>query len=183
MTDLPQALTALTEELTAVPAHPGRWICLLDGGSGSGKTTLATELVEWLVAHGRRAIRVSLDDCYPGWDGLAAGSAMVWQEILPHNRFLRWDWAHDRPGDWVQLPEDVDLVIEGCGAITPASVVAADFSVWLEVPTGVRKALALGRDGELFAPHWDRWAAQEQAHWETDHPRDLARLVLEPAVG
>ncbi len=46
--------------------HPARpRITLVDGRSGSGKTTFATELAEREGAQ-----LLSLDDVYPGWDGL-----------------------------------------------------------------------------------------------------------------
>ena len=36
-----------------------------------------------------------------------------------------------------------------------------DLLVWLEAPEGLRRERALSRDGQTFAPHWERWAAQE----------------------
>ncbi|WP_229123805.1 cobalt ABC transporter [Enemella evansiae] len=156
---------------------PGRWVALLDGGSGSGKTSTAHELARLLDPAPRV---VSLDDCYPGWDGLAAGAAMVTADILSDRAgYRRWDWDRNRPGEWVPLDPAADLIIEGCGAITRASVALASVSVWLELSEPVRRQRALARDGAAYEPHWERWAAQERRHWLQDRPRDLADLVIE----
>lgn len=157
-------------------AGPGRWVALLDGGSGSGKTSTAHGLAGLLEPAPRV---VSLDDCYPGWDGLAAGSAMVAADILSaRSGYRRWDWARNLPGDWVSLDPTENLIVEGCGAITPASVASASVSIWLELPEPVRRARALARDGAAYAPHWERWAAQEHRHWALDRPRELADLLI-----
>ncbi|MEO8095730.1 MAG: hypothetical protein ABI632_12485, partial [Pseudolysinimonas sp.] len=49
----------------AIASGP-RPVVLIDGRSGAGKTTLARELAPLVGAQ-----LVSLDDVYPGWDGLA----------------------------------------------------------------------------------------------------------------
>jgi anthranilate synthase component 1/para-aminobenzoate synthetase len=51
--------------------------------------------------------------------------------------------------------------------------------VWLEAPSSVRKKRALDRDGETFAPHWDRWAAQEDAMLARERTPGRADLVIE----
>jgi uridine kinase len=168
---LPALLASRLPGLAALP----RPVVLIDGGAGAGKTTLAAELVaSW---PGERPQLVSLDELYPGWDGLAAASAMV-PQLITGTGFRRWDWAASAPGPWRELDGSRALVIEGCGAITPASAALADLTVWLEVPTAQRKARALARDGEAFAAHWDEWAAQEAEHWRAGHPADLADLVI-----
>ena len=47
-------------------------VVLIDGRSGSGKTSLAADVAESLGA----AV-LHLEDLYPGWDGLGAGSRAV----------------------------------------------------------------------------------------------------------
>ena len=59
---------------------------LIDGRSGSGKTELARSI----AAHWPEAQLVRLDDLYPGWDGLDAGSAAV-PGILTDFRWRAWD--------------------------------------------------------------------------------------------
>ena len=36
----------------------------------------------------------------------------------------------------------------------------------------------LARDGELYRPHWERWAAQEEALFAADRTRDRADVVV-----
>jgi len=157
----------------AVGTNPA--VVLIDGGAGSGKTTLAQKLREAWPAPAPEL--VSLDEFYPGWDGLAAASAKV-PKLIEERRFTRWDWAVGGPGSPRILDPCVGLIVEGCGSITPASTSLATFCVWLDAPEAIRRERALARDGELFAPHWQQWAEQEAAHWQRDRPWALADLVL-----
>ena len=70
------------------------------------------------------------------------------------------------------------LVLEGCGALVPPAAPFAAVRVWVEAPTEVRKERALSRDGETYAPHWERWAAQEDAVYAGARPWESADLVL-----
>jgi hypothetical protein len=148
---------------------------LIDGRSGSGKTELARDM----VAGWPGAQLVRLDDLYPGWDGLDAGSAAV-PGILTDFRWRAWDWAADRPGEWHQLDPARPIVIEGVGAISGASRPLATRAIWVELNDATRKLRALERDGEAYAPFWDRWAAQELAFIARENPRGLADTIVEP---
>lgn len=153
----------------AAPLTPS--VVLIDGRSGSGKTTLAAEIAQELGAD-----ILPVESLYPGWDGLAAGSSSV-AKALDEASYLRYDWVTGRfEEDPVRLAPQV-LVIEGCGAITSANLDAARRwaerfrltgpvrSIWLEMGERERRERALARDGETFAPHWERWAQQERAHF------------------
>ena len=146
---------------------------LIDGGSGSGKTTLAHDLAERWPSE---ITVVSLDAFYPGWGGLLAASEMVARDVLhPTNPgYRRWDWQQSRPAEWVPLDPDASLIIEGCGALTPANRALATSSIWMVAPEPERRERALTRDGDMFAPHWDEWARQERVHWRRHRPRELA---------
>lgn len=160
--------------------HPDRLVILLDGGSGAGKTTLAMEFAAALATAGRPVRRVGLDEFYPGWDGLADASEMVVTDVFHPTRpgYYRWDWASDRRAERVRLDPTEDVMIEGCGALTPASAAYATVTIWLERPAADRRTLALARDGDGFARHWDRWASQEHRHWREHQPRQHADMVL-----
>jgi hypothetical protein len=153
-------------------AGPQPWVLLIDGRSGAGKTVLAMHLAALTDA-----TWISLDDVYPGWDGLADGAAAV-PGIIRDGSWRRWDWAHDRPGSVVSVDRSGSLIVEGCGAISRASRPLADHAWWFERDADSRKARALARDGDAFAPHWERWAAQEEAFARTEGSRGLADLVL-----
>jgi gluconate kinase len=157
-----------------IAAVPGRAVVLIDGGSGAGKTSLGTRLAPALGAQ-----LVSLDDLYPGWGGLEAGSAAVATELLRDTDpgWRRWDWDAARVAEWHPLDPALPLVVEGCGALSRAARARATFGVWVELDAVERKRRALDRDGEVYAPHWDEWARQEAAFWAREHPWELADAV------
>ncbi|MEQ1738054.1 MAG: ATP-binding protein [Rhodoglobus sp.] len=148
---------------------------LIDGRSGSGKTELASSI----AAHWPEAQLVRLDDIYPGWDGLDAASAAV-PDILTQLRWQQWDWAAERPGRTHELDPHRPIIIEGVGAISRASRPLADLAIWVELDDVTRKARALARDGDSYAPFWDRWARHELSHIERECPRQLADVIVEP---
>jgi uridine kinase len=155
--------------------HDGARV-LIDGRSGSGKTELARALVErWPGSQ-----LVSLDDLYPGWDGLDAGSRAV-ASILTTARWRAWDWRAGVPGAWHRLDTSAPIVIEGVGAISRASRALADVAVWIDLDDATRKRRALDRDGDTFAPFWDRWAAQEEIFMARENPRAIATIIVQAA--
>ena len=162
-------------------------VVLIDGRSGSGKTSLAA-----LVAAELGADQLHLEDLYPGWDGLEAGSRAV-AEVLRSGEYQAYNWEEERFAERRSLDPACPLVIEGCGAVTSRTVRAARefagrevlqgavpvWSVWLECDEPVRKARALGRasDGAVFAPHWDHWASQEAVHIGAEWPIALVNEI------
>lgn len=163
--DLAPRLSALAGERAPAsydgePARAQRAVPVvtIDGYSGSGKSTLAAALARlvagWQVLH--------LDDWYPGWDGLAAGADIA-RRIAADLRAGRassyeaWDWEHGTTGATIRVPL-APTIIEGCGAIEAE----ADLAVWIADPgEEERRHRALARDGQTFAPHWQRWADQD----------------------
>ena len=161
-------------------------VLLIDGRSGSGKTTLAERVAAELDAQ-----ILHVEDLYPGWDGLAEGSAAV-AEALQHGLHRRYDWlAEEFSEPRIELDPSRPLIVEGCGALTFANLDAAKRwaersglpggvrCVWLRLEEGERRRRALARDGQVFAPHWDRWAEQERAFFGEHLPWLLADEMLE----
>ncbi|MDX1880872.1 hypothetical protein SBE55_23970 [Mycolicibacterium sp. 141076] len=152
---------------------------LVDGRSGSGKSTLATQLHDAWSA----SVVVRLDDIYPGWDGLFWAVDHVHQSLLAPRaageagRWRSWDWAREVPGDWHRVECGQRLIVEGTGALTPAGRRLADLGIWVDADDEVRKRRALRRDGDLYRPHWDRWAAQEEEFVTRYRPRRCADLI------
>lgn len=158
-------LSALAEERAPALSHGESTraqravpVVTIDGYSGSGKSTLAAALARlvnsWQVLH--------LDDWYPGWDGLKAGADIA-RRIAADLRAGRsssyeaWDWENGTTGVTVSVPL-VPTIIEGCGAIEAE----ADLSVWIADPgEEERRHRAIARDGQTYAPHWQRWARQD----------------------
>jgi uridine kinase len=170
------ALTELASRLAraVVAASDGRPVVLLDGGSGAGKSTLATPLAAALDAE-----LVRLDDVYPGWDGLEAGSRAVYEEIIPTARWHRWDWGSDAVADERRIDPSRPLVVEGCGALSRRARGLATFGVWIELDRLERRRRAIARDGDTYAPHWDRWAEQERVFFARERPDLLADVILD----
>lgn len=163
--ELAPRLSALAGERAPASPHgePARAtravpVVTIDGYSGSGKSTLAAALVRlvngWQVLH--------LDDWYPGWDGLAAGADIA-RRIAADLRggrassYEAWDWENGATGATIRVPL-APTIIEGCGAIEAE----ADLVIWIADPgEEERRNRALARDGQTYAPHWQRWADQD----------------------
>ncbi|HCS62454.1 MAG TPA: hypothetical protein DIW46_13865 [Microbacterium sp.] len=156
---------------------------LIDGRAGAGKSTLARLVAaNWPFA-GRPQL-VALDSLYPGWDGLDAGVERALHDVLrPHARGLlstwrRWDWELQTEAEAHAVTPALGVILEGCGALNPATARLADVRVWVESPESSRKHRAFARDGDGFKPHWNQWAAQELRHLERHDPRALANVQV-----
>ena len=163
--ELAPRLSALAGERAPASPHgePARAqravpVVTIDGYSGSGKSTLAAALARlvngWQVLH--------LDDWYPGWDGLEAGADIA-RRIAADLRggrassYEAWDWENGATGATIPVPL-APTIIEGCGAIEAV----ADLAIWIADPgEEERRHRALARDGQTYAPHWQRWARQD----------------------
>jgi hypothetical protein len=151
----------------------------IDGPSGAGKTTFAADLAAALSAP-----TVHMDDLYPGWDGLRAGTWRLQDWVVAPlatgrpARYRRWDWGTAAYGDWVQLPPAEVVVVEGCGSGAMPAGRALSALVWVEADAAVRYARGIARDPG-FAPFWDRWAAQEGELYAADGTRARADLVID----
>ena len=153
-----------------------RVVVLIDGRSGAGKTVLAEALAPRLDAQ-----LVSLDDLYPGWEGLEAGSDAVHETVLRalDPGWTRWDWAAGRPAEWHPLDPDRAIVVEGCGALSRANRALATFGIWIEVDAAERRRRSHERDQGRFDRYWQPWAAQEEAFIAREHPPELADLRID----
>jgi uridine kinase len=154
-------------------------VVAIDGRSGSGKSTLAALLHEELDAP-----VVSLEGLYGGWDGLENGVDLLVSDVLVPlaagrmARVPRYDWGN---GVW-EAPVEVSppglLIVEGVGAGARRAAAYASVLVWLEAADQTRRRRALDRDGDTYAPHWERWAAQEAEMFRREGTRDRADVVL-----
>jgi uridine kinase len=168
----------------AAPRAGRTRVVAVDGRSGAGKTSFAG-----VLARGLGAPVVSLEDLYGGWDGLERGIELLASEVLEPlaagrtARVPRYDWA---AGTWAEpvplTPPDV-LVVEGVGAGARRAAGFESLVVWLETPASVRKKRALDRDGETFAPYWDRWAAQEDRMFARERTPERADVVIDGVTG
>ncbi|WP_409483148.1 hypothetical protein [Arsenicicoccus dermatophilus] len=177
-------LLALTRERG--PRCGAATVVAVDGRSGSGKTTLAAAITDRLRVDGADPVVLHLDDACPGWDGLVRTAPALAESVLvPLGQgragcYRRWDWLADRPGGLVEIPHDTTwLVLEGVGAGTRAIRPWLSALLWLQAPAPLRRRRGLDRDGEAYAPHWERWARQEDALLADDPVRDHADVQVD----
>ena len=176
---------AVTEAARRAAPRDGRTrVVAIDGRSGAGKTSLAASLRAELGAP-----VVALEDLYGGWDGLERGVDLLVSKVLEPlsagraARVPRYDWGAAAWGSpWALEPPGV-LIVEGAGAGARRAAAYESVLVWIEGPASVRKRRALDRDGETFAPHWDMWAAQEDAMLARERTPERADIVVDSTTG
>ena len=170
--------------LDAQPRCGDTTVVAIDGRSGAGKTTLALGVAADLRSYGTTAI-VHMDHLYPGWDGLGESSEILATRVLgaisraSSAAYAQWDWeAGGWDGTVVLEPTDF-LVIDGSGSsVGPARQYAA-VGVFVDADPMLRMSRGLARDGDTYRPHWQRWAAQEDAIFAEDGTRAHADLVID----
>ena len=156
----------------------------VDGRSGAGKTTLAVELATLLREHHTVSL-FHLEDIYPGWDGLAEGLERYVRTVLTPlaagqpARWTAWDWsANDDGAARLMQPADI-VVVEGVGAACAAARDLLDVVIWIDADNDLRRTSALARDGDTYAPFWQRWSDQEDRWLASDRPSEHADLLVQ----
>ena len=174
-------IAALARRIGELPALAGSTrVIAIDGPAGSGKTTLAAQLGEQLAG----SFVLNTDQLYPGWDGLAEGAQRLVDEILrPLSdggaaTVRPWDWSSSSEGESRSLPQCETLIVDGAGCGGRAAAPFLSMIIWLDAEPALRQKRALGRDGEMFAPHWQSWATQERALFEREQTRGRADLII-----
>ena len=158
----------------------------VDGPAGSGKTTVAGALAARFVGRGLETAVLHLDDLYDGWTGLEGS---LWPRLAAQvleplrrgrpGRYQRYDWGSGAFDGWVDLPVPGVLVLEGCGSARREADPFVVLRVWVEAPPDVRLERGLARDGQAARPHWERWMADEAAHFARERTADRADARLD----
>lgn len=164
----------------AAPRAASTRVIAIDGRAGAGKSTLARRLAEHIDAP-----IVQLEQLYPGWDGLQAGIDLLVEAVLvPLSagriaQVPRYDWLVSRFIEPWPLEHPELVIVEGVGAGARVAAAFASLLVWLELDAGLRKERCLARDGEVFRPHWTRWAAQEDVLLAREQTPARADIVVD----
>ncbi len=160
----------------------------VDGRSGAGKTTLALELAALLREHHSVAV-FHLEDIYPGWDGLDDGVARYVHHVLEPLRTGRpatwsaWDWERGEDGDRRTTAAAEIVLLEGVGAAAALARPLLDAVIWVDADPQTRRRTAIERDGDAYAPFWQRWADQEDRWLAGDDPAAAADVVVQGHSG
>ncbi|MFD6952543.1 phosphoribulokinase [Nocardiopsis sp. TSRI0078] len=166
-------------------------VVAVEGRSGAGKSTVAEELGAALAARGEPTRVLTMEDLYPGWEGLAEAPELLREWVLePLARgeraaWRRYDWERGAfAREWTALPGDVAaggvLVVEGSGSGAAAVRGLLDLLVWVAAPDGERSLRLDGRwDAGLYAPYRRVWAEQEEAFHRRDRPREHSDVVVD----
>lgn len=174
-------LASLASRITELTPRAARTrVVAIDGPAGAGKTTLAARLSRLLAAP-----TVHMDDLFPGWDGLAEAPGKLVEWVLAplaagrQAVYRRYDWEADAYAERVAVPESDVLIVEGCASGATAAGPYLSLLIWIDAPHDVRMARGIARDGEMFTPHWERWARQENAMFTAERTRERADLLID----
>lgn len=158
----------------------GTRLVTVDGFSGSGKSRIADAVGRALVAP-----VLSLEEIYPGWDGLAAAVPLAVEWIarpLAEGRPARWwpwDWTRGARAGARELAPVPVVLLEGCGAGAAALRPFTDVAVWVDSARATREQRLRARpDWPGYAPFRERWAAQEDAWHAGERTAGHADLVI-----
>ncbi len=156
-----------------------RWIGI-DGFGAAGKSTLAAliaaEVEDSVVVPIDHFGRSRLRD----WDR-DLFVAQVVEPILDGRpgRYQRWDLVADEGLDWVVVPIDRPIIVEGVSATDVRLPVPWDVRLWMDVPAEVRRARIAHRDTPELLERWrtDWWPSEEE-YVRTQDPRSRADAVV-----
>ena len=192
MQNFHQGLDAITKQVLALVEEKLTPIILIDGRAGSGKSLFANALAERLYPELEAAPRViHMDDLYPGWEGLQAGSHYLNQKILMPLKngnkpsWQIWDWGKSQRGSevepgngWREFSGGVPLIVEGCGSLSRVAKELSDLCIWIESESKARRQRLQDRDGRQFDEFWPAWTIQEDEFYQAEKSKELADLVI-----
>ena len=184
------SVSELCAAISAVEAPTTRLV-LVDGLGGAGKSVLAAALAEQLGT-----LVVQGDDFYHSSEQRwrsgpeAIGASFDWrrlerQVLAPLSqgegaRYQRYDWDEDRLGDWISLPGQDTVVVEGVYVLRAELRRYASVSIWVETPREVRLSRGIGRDGEAARSRWtDEWMPAEDVYVAAMRPMAAATVVVD----
>lgn len=161
----------------------------IDGPGGSGKSTIARRLAQAIGA-----VVVEGDDFYqPSGSRPSHGDfgyrfdldRLRQQVLIPAAagltvRYQKYDWDLDQMGDWVTIPDEIPLVIEGIYTTRSGLAPFYGYRIFVTADKETRLNRGLARDGLGAREKWvTEWMPAEAAYLAGDHPEDRADLLIE----
>ena len=185
-------ISQISNVIQAIKAIATRLV-VIDGLGGAGKTVLAEALAGELgapVVQGDNFYRPSAERQRSGHGAGAIGESFDWrrlesQVLAPLSqgedaRYKRYDWDNDRLGDWVSVPSQDTVVVDGVYLLRAELRRYASVLIWVETPREVRLARGIERDGEAARSRWtDEWMPAEDAYVAAMRPDAAAMLVVD----
>ena len=171
----------LAARILARPSSGARLVAV-DGRGGAGKSVFAERLA---LALGGAPV-VPTDDFATGEPGVEWWPRLEREVAMPlaHGqpaRYRRYDWPSRTLAEWREIPVAPAVVIEGVSSARRAAAPLLAFSVWVHAPRFVRLARGLERDGPEALPDWERWIAEEDAHFAADGTATRCDLLVDGA--
>ena len=175
---------------SSAQAQP-RMMVGIDGPGGSGKSTLATQLVQELG----NAFVVHTDDFYlpsqqrnerTGGEGPLLDLSRLYEQVIRPGatgstlRYQRYDWNRDELAEWIVVPEDACVIVEGVYSLSRALGNPYTYKIWCRADPAIRLERGLQRDGEHARSRWvDLWMPAEDAYALEEKPECSADLILD----
>ncbi|WP_415273768.1 ATP-binding protein [Aquiluna sp. Uisw_065] len=188
-----EALVSVHSKLDVLMNTKNTAIVLIDGRAGSGKSRFTGQLADLIFRSEKQLPKlIHMDDLYPGWDGLRAGSTYLNRSILQpiaagkQAAWQVWDWELGRRGTsnepangWRSFEGGNLVLAEGCGSVSKASSELADLTIWIESDAGQRKTRISARDQGQFDSYWAAWSIQEDEFYEQEQTTKLCEITVE----
>lgn len=160
--------------------------CLIgvDGLGAAGKSTLAARLATEIGG-----VVVSTDDLSaPGSDPWEIDRfiAEIWTPLSQGRpaRYRVHHWTRAEPGQWVDLPANIPVVLEGVRSTARANPAPFDLRIWVDADLPTRLARAEARDPGRFSCWTTNWMPIEQAWFAAERPDLVAdHVVRQTAIG
>ena len=185
------SVSELCAAISAVEAPTTTRLVFVDGLGGAGKSVLAAALAGKLgapVVRDDDFYRPSAQRRREAAEGI--GASFHWrrlerQVLAPLSRgegarYQRYDWDEHRLGDWISLPGQGTVVVEGVYVLRVELRRYASVSIWVDTPRDVRLARGIERDGEAARSRWtEEWMPAEDAYVSAMHPKAFATLVVD----
>lgn len=154
----------------------------IDGPGGAGKSVFAERLARSLGG-----VPVIHTDDFASWDDPRGWWPRLEREVLaPLEQgqpvtFQAYDWVHRRLGEWRRIRASDVVLVEGVSSARQAVAERLSLAVWIETPSVECLTRGLARDGVAMRQQWERWMAEEEAHFALDRTWERAHVIVDGA--